>query len=117
MLLQLLRHHGEAGLARGGWRGTRNKGRLGRGAREPGGRGHGTLLLLLDPVILDQLRMLLLLLPNLQDKESTSLTRPAGRRQRLPSRSGEGSHPEGQRGLLGAEVFCLGNGKNHRSLD
>lgn len=65
MRLQLRWHHGEAGLAHGGGGGTRNKGRLGLDAWQPGGRGHGTLLLL-DAVIFDQLGMLFLLLPDLQ---------------------------------------------------
>lgn len=62
--LQLRWHHGEAGLAHGGGGGARNEGRLGLDARQPGRGGPGALLLL-DAVVLNQLGMLLLLLPDL----------------------------------------------------
>lgn len=68
-MLQLRGHHGEAGLAHGRWGGTRNQGRLGLDTRQNGGRGgHCTLLLLLllNPVIFNQLSMLFLLFTNLE---------------------------------------------------
>lgn len=69
LVLQLLRHHGEAGLAHGSWGGTRNQGWLGRDPWHHGRRRHGALLLLLlllDPIIFYQLGMLLLLFADLE---------------------------------------------------
>lgn len=61
--LELLRHQGEAGLAQGRW----------GDPGHAGGRGQRTLLPLAT-VILNQLRVLLLLLPDLQRQARVSFT-------------------------------------------
>lgn len=71
-VLQLWGYHWEAGLAHGRRGGTRNQGRLGLDTRQNGGRGgHCTLLLLLllNPVIFNQLGMLFLLFTNLESEK------------------------------------------------
>lgn len=111
--LQLRWHHREAGLAHGGGGGARNEGRLGLDARQPGGGGPGALLLL-DAVILNQLGVLLLLLPDLQrPMKAPSFTRTSNCRHqtagvklqhRLRGTRGaytEGGSYRGKRILLG----------------
>ena len=72
LVLELRRRHGEAGLAHGGRGAAWNQGQLGLDTGHHGGRGHGTLLLLLllllDPIIFNQLGMLFLLLTNLGEQ-------------------------------------------------
>lgn len=65
LMLQLLCHHGEALLIHCWCCSSWNHGRLGLDPWHYGMWGHPTLLLLLDAVLLDQLRVLLLLLPDL----------------------------------------------------
>lgn len=65
LMLELLCHHGEALLIHCWCCSSWNHGRLGLDPWHYGMWGHATLLLLLDAVLLNQLRVLLLLLPDL----------------------------------------------------
>lgn len=105
--LQLRWHHGEAGLAHGGGGGARNEGRLGLDARQPGRGGPGALLLL-DAVVLNQLGMLLLLLPDLQrPMKAPSFTRTSNcRRQAATPAQGHTGRLHGRRILQRQTYFA-----------